>query len=318
MDHSTPRAPILSVVMCTRDRAEPLRSALESLCRQTLPQDLFEIVVVDDGSTDSTPAVARAFEARLPLRYSHQRSAGIGSARNHGVFLARGAVLLFLDEDVAGPALLEAHLEAHRRFPEPFFGVLGRTRLAPSLATDPLMQFLAGDEGFLLPYPTVEPGAVLDFGYFWAGRSSCKRRFLLEGGVFNPLFRSTCEDLELAARLSRRGFRIVYAPRAESALVQRFTVDDLCRRMRREGEASVLLRQLHGEQLAQRRAGTAGGVEGASASAVRSARELDRLVRARLEVGLPVEEHVRALLHRSYLAAFTASRLEGMGGQRSA
>ena len=107
MDHSTPRAPVLSVVLCTRDRAEPLRSALESLCRQTLPQGAFEVVLVDDGSTDSTREVARAFEPRLPLRYSRQR-------RQFGKAIAEfQAIQLLLADmvtDVEGARLSDAFL----------------------------------------------------------------------------------------------------------------------------------------------------------------------------------------------------------------
>ncbi len=83
------RSPFLSVIVTTCDRAALLSGALESLSRQTLERDAFEIVLVDDGSRDATPEVATAASARLPLRYSYQRNAGIASARNHGIFMAR-------------------------------------------------------------------------------------------------------------------------------------------------------------------------------------------------------------------------------------
>lgn len=314
-------APVLSVLLCTRDRAAALRGTLESLCLQTLPRPAFEVVVVDDGSADATREVARAFESRLPLRYSHQRNAGIASARNHAAFLARGAVLLFLDEDVADPALLEAHLDAHRRFPETCFGVLGDARVDGALATDPLVRFLADEGERLAPLAGVADGAVLDFRYFRTGRSSCKRRFLLDHGVFNPRFRASLEDLELAWRLSKHQFRVVWARDALSTVTRRFAVPELCERMRSEGEARNLLAALHGDEVSKVREmdGSAGQIwerDEAYAIVVRSACELDRLARARLDAGLTVEEGLRELLGRSYLAAFRASVARGRAASR--
>jgi len=320
MARSTLASPLLSAVICTNDRAELLRRTLESLCRQTLGQDAFEVVIVDDGSTDGTREVVRTFESRLPLRCSFQRSAGLASARNHGVFLARGVITLFLDDaDVAEPMLLQQHLETHRRFPEGRFAVLGYTRLDASIATDPLMHFVT--ESGCFPFsstPHIEAGELLDFSYFRGGRSSCKRSFLLEHGVFNAAFRSGCEDIELAYRLSRHGFEIVHDPRAVSTVVHKFTVDELCRRLYREGQSRFAFSQLHDDPAVQRWAGIAAAgetwrdVAAAYDPIVRSARELDRVVRMRQDRQLPVDRLDLSLLHRSYWAAFRASKAKGV------
>jgi glycosyltransferase involved in cell wall biosynthesis len=104
------REPAVSVVVATRDRAHCLPALLESLTRQTMPSEDFEVVVVDDGSNDDTPAVlAREAErARLRLiRLRHTTPTGPAAARNLGWRAARGRLIAFTDDDcVASDAWL--------------------------------------------------------------------------------------------------------------------------------------------------------------------------------------------------------------------
>jgi glycosyltransferase involved in cell wall biosynthesis len=319
MGRSTVPPPILSAIICTRNRAGVLRLTLDSLCRQTLAQGAFEVIVVDDGSTDDTREVSRAFEARLPLRYSHQREAGLASARNHGVFLARGTIVLFLDDDAAEPALLEQHLHMHRQFPEPRYGVLGQTRLDASIAADPLMRFVTEIAGLASwSPPRVKHGTLLAFHHFSGGRSSCKRGFLLDHGMFDPVFRVAGEDLELAYRLSRQGFTLVSSANAVTTLVRSASVEEVCRRLQLEGESALVCSRLHPDSGVRDWADVAEAADAwrtvgpAYDAVVRSARELDHLVRMRLDERLPVDDFDMALLHRSYWAALRTSRVKGI------
>src|SRR5437870_3155560 len=108
-----------SVLICTYNRAELLRLTLESLCAQSLPRDRFEVVVVDDGSTDLTPGIVDRFTGRLRIRYACQRNSGLAAARNHALFLAQGPIVVLQDDDdIAAPRLLEEHLRTHRQYPE--------------------------------------------------------------------------------------------------------------------------------------------------------------------------------------------------------
>ncbi len=313
------KAPLLSAILCTYDNADRLAPALESLCRQTLPPEAFEVVLIDDGSSDGTRELARTFGCRLPLRYSRERHAGLASARNHGIFLARGAIILFLDDDdVAHPGLLEAHCEAHRRYPELSSGVLGFTEIDPAIASDPLMHFATTVGGSLLAYPELRDGDILDFRYFRAGRASCKRAFLVQHGVFNPLFRDGCGDLELAYRLARRGFQIVYDAAARSTMTRCFGYDEFCARLHREGRSNFFVSRLH--KTAAIREWTQ--VRGAEAlwhelrprydAILGMGRERDRIVRLRLASGLPIGEPDWELLHRGYASAFRASKIKGI------
>lgn len=94
--HGGADGPTFSVVICTYNRAELLPRAIDSVLAQTL--DDFELVVVDDGSTDATGAVVAAV-ADPRVRYVHQENQGLSAARNTGVAHAAGRYVTFLDDD---------------------------------------------------------------------------------------------------------------------------------------------------------------------------------------------------------------------------
>jgi glycosyltransferase involved in cell wall biosynthesis len=106
--------PDISVVVATHDRRDRLRRLLDALEAQTLPRERFEVIVVDDGSSDGTADVLAAAEAAgtLPLRWERQApAAGPAVARNRGWRAATAPVVAFTDDDCAPtPVWLEALL----------------------------------------------------------------------------------------------------------------------------------------------------------------------------------------------------------------
>jgi len=105
----------ISVIIPTFNRAEQLRLCLDSLSRQTAAPETFEVVVVDDGSTDGTEEMLRTYGAPFPLRVEQQANRGPGAARNRGIELAAGAFCLFMDDDIlADPQFVSEHLLAQR------------------------------------------------------------------------------------------------------------------------------------------------------------------------------------------------------------
>jgi glycosyltransferase involved in cell wall biosynthesis len=99
--------PVITVAICTRNRARHLRAALDSVMGQTLDADAFEVLVVDNGSQDETPAVVRSFGARV--RGLHEPTAGLSRARNTALAHAASALVAYLDDDaVADPGWLAA------------------------------------------------------------------------------------------------------------------------------------------------------------------------------------------------------------------
>lgn len=88
-------APMVSVVIPTFNRAHFLREAIDSILAQSVP--VYEIIVVDDGSTDETQSVVKAYKG--PVRYLWQKNQGPSAARNHGIREAKGDWIAFLDSD---------------------------------------------------------------------------------------------------------------------------------------------------------------------------------------------------------------------------
>jgi glycosyltransferase involved in cell wall biosynthesis len=79
-----------------------LSATLESLANQRLPKNRYEVVVVDDGSKDTTPNVCRDFASRMQLKYLYIENSGISAAKNTGILASRGKLLLFADDDDIG------------------------------------------------------------------------------------------------------------------------------------------------------------------------------------------------------------------------
>jgi glycosyltransferase involved in cell wall biosynthesis len=110
----------ISVVICTRNRAGPLGVLLESMTRLDIPAGLrWELLIVDNGSTDGTAAVVESFAARLPVRCVREDKAGLSNARNRGVAEALGRYICWTDDDVAiDGGWLAAYAAAFAMHPE--------------------------------------------------------------------------------------------------------------------------------------------------------------------------------------------------------
>lgn len=105
--------PLISVVIPVFNGETFLEQAIESALEQTWPRT--EIIVVDDGSTDSSPEIAGSY----PVKLVHQENSGVAAARNRGMDEAKGDLLSLLDQDdLFRPEKLERQLEALRAQPE--------------------------------------------------------------------------------------------------------------------------------------------------------------------------------------------------------
>src|SRR5262245_33113158 len=97
MNSNVPR---ISAVICTHNRAGFLRRALESLREQSLPPEVFEVLVIDNASADETEEVTRSMMAQMPnLRYLKEERLGLSWARNTGMQASRTNYIAYLDDD---------------------------------------------------------------------------------------------------------------------------------------------------------------------------------------------------------------------------
>lgn len=309
----------ISAILTTHNRCHLLPLVLAALERQTLSADRFEVIAVDDGSTDATPELLAGWATRLPLRIQRQKHAGLAAAKNLGVLLSRGPIVVFLDDDdVAHPGLLAAHLAAHIQYPESTTAVLGFTQLAAEVASKPVMRHATTVGCQLFSYGWMRPGQWLGHTEFWGGRSSCKRTLLVQYGLFRPEFTFGCEDIELGWRLAIRGLRVLYEPRAQATMIRSLSFDEFCARSYRQGRSQALFARMHADSAVrayceidhalatwpQRRM--------AYAAHLRWTRRLDRLAVARADAELPLSADFQQTLDDAYREAFALSRAKGV------
>ncbi|MBB2203209.1 glycosyltransferase family 2 protein [Gluconacetobacter tumulisoli] len=309
----------ISAILITHNRAALLPHVLEGLRQQHLDPERFEIVVVDDGSSDDTQNVLTAWSNRLPMRVFKQRAAGLAAAKNLGVFVAKAPVIVFLDDDdVVLPGFLTTHLAVHLAQPDIATAVLSRTVLAPEIAEFPLMRHVTEVGGQLFSYKWIKPHQVLGFREFWGGRSSCKRSLLVRHGVFHPDFRFGCEDIELGWRLSRQGLRVIYEPDACAKMIRNVTFDQFCNRSYRQGRSQYLFSKLHTDLIIREyceidKAEEAWQSEWSHyARLLQWTRKLETLTIARQATGQPVHRELQERLDFAYKKSFFLSRAKGV------
>lgn len=198
--------PALSVVIPTRGQRESLGQVLAALAQQTLAG--FEVVVSVDGEREPRVDLAGVPGARVVTG----RPGGPGAARNRGAAAARGAIVLFLDDDVVPqPGCAAAHLAVHAGRGDERVG-LGRIDLAAPAARTPWERYLTAryEEHFL---KMGQPGYAPTFWDCLSGSLSLPRALLARSGGFDEGF-ARHEDVELGYRLAGLGAGFVYQPRA--------------------------------------------------------------------------------------------------------
>jgi glycosyltransferase involved in cell wall biosynthesis len=311
--------PEISALLTTRNRAGMLPRVLDALRRQTLSPSRFEIVVVDDGSTDETSTVLHLYANSLPLRVFRERHSGLAEAKNLGVFAARSPIIIFLDDDdLADPNLIMTHLAMHIAHPQIGTAVLGHTGLAPEVERFPVMRHVTEVGCQLFSYDRMRSGQILGYTEFWGGRTSCKRELLLRHGAFNPAFRFGYEDIECGWRLVAHGLRVIYEPAASSTMIRAISFDDFCVRSYRQGRSQFHFASLHpGPEIRQYCEIDVSLVAWRKhwrdyAAILRRTRGLDRLANIRLEAGFSIPILFQKRLDEAYRLAFFLSRAKGV------
>lgn len=201
-----------SVVVATFNRSMGLRRLLEALKNQTIGPNRFEVIVVDDGSTDSTSRLLSTFTSPYRLRWFRQRNQGPAAARNAAIEAAIGDIIVTLDDDVIpAPDLLELHLAAHTG--DQALAVIGR--FAPPEDIGRLQPWVAWEfAGLERQYQAMTSGRWAPTPrQFYTANSSVPRWAYLKAGMFDPLFRRA-EDVELAYRLQDIGLQFRFLPEA--------------------------------------------------------------------------------------------------------
>lgn len=235
-----------SIIIPTRDRWETLARTLPAVLGQEVPGGELEVLVVDDGSRNAPCEVVLRASSRGQVRLLRQDGRGPAAARNRGLAEARGAVVLFLDDDIfCTPGLLAFHLEAHRGQDD--LVTYGPILLAPGSPPTLVAESTGAWYEAYWRRVAQEGGIRLPGDTLLAANCAISRETLVAIGGFDEAIASK-EDTELGIRLWKR-----HTP-------MRFVRDALCHELfvkstgrfaahdgRRWGRAEVYLCRKHPE-----------------------------------------------------------------------
>jgi glycosyltransferase involved in cell wall biosynthesis len=217
-----PDAPLVSVVICTHNRARNLQRALQSVAAQTLPLEGFETIVVDNASTDGTRTVAQGLRTAANVHYVFNSTLGLCHARNAGWRAARGRYVAYLDDDAeATPGWLVEILRAFESV-RPTPGCVGG-RVEPVFEA-PRPAWLSDEIALSLTIVdwSEVPHVIQDLRSEWlvGANIACRRELLEEVGGFDPaLDRSgdnllSSGDVYLQRLITEAGHSCYYQPAA--------------------------------------------------------------------------------------------------------
>lgn len=233
--------PDISVIIPTYNNREVLHRTLLAVFAQDFPRNAYEIVVLDDGSTDGTAETVRFLSAPVTLTYHWQENRGRAAARNAGSRLARGRILLYLDSDIlAEPDLLRRHMAYHREHSGPI-GVQGRTLIHPESKVTPFMKTKD-----LLPDLTMRRRGNLSPYHVITRNLSIRAEDLWAVGGFDEDFPGYgWEDIELGLRLHAHGVHFFYDPQAIGYHYDVETLERTRDKLRQAGEGAVYFWRKH-------------------------------------------------------------------------
>ncbi len=225
--------PFVSVIVPVYNQADRLARCLAALAAQTYPRDRYEVVVVDNGSTEDIRSVVARWEG---MRYAYESRPGAYAARNRGIALAEGSVLAFTDADcLPAPGWLAAGVDALCAHPES--GLVGGC----IEVRDPV-----GRRDLVARFEALT--AFNQERHLQVHRYGCTANLFTWKAVFEQVGRFDATlfsggDQEWGHRVWKAGYALCYAPAAVVVHPPRRSVLDLIRREARYAGGSYLLRQ---------------------------------------------------------------------------
>jgi glycosyltransferase involved in cell wall biosynthesis len=236
----------VSVVIPTLNRAAMLATTIERIENQTVGRDAYEVLIVDNNSTDTTQAVLAQKAAAYPnLKGFIQTKRGAAATRNVGIRAASGEIVLFIDDDIlAEPDLVERHIQYHAE--NPGASIIGTVTSAWHDSSDPFLRYLR-DKGIFNPY-SIACGKPMDFSYYHTGNVSSSRKQLCEvGGFDEQFFVYGMEDIELGYRLEQKGSRMIPGVAARGRHEYYPTCEQFIERCQQAGYSLGKMIELHPE-----------------------------------------------------------------------
>jgi GT2 family glycosyltransferase len=272
--------PTVSLVVPTYQRRSSVVRLLEALRKQTLPAAQFEVVVVIDGSNDGTREAVEQFESQFVVRSISQENRGRAATVNSGVAMARGEIVVMLDDDMEPAAeLLAAHLREHARSVR--VAVVGAAPVRLDDSSPSFARFAGQRFNSVLTEIAARSGR-LSFAEAYTGNFSIRRAVFREAGGFEEAFDGYgLEDYELALRLTVAGVDLVLSSEALASQYYDKSFADAARDNESRGRSAVIFGIVHPSRAAE-----VAALRDPSAPSV--ARQIFRFVLPRMTRILPI------------------------------
>ncbi len=249
----------ISVVIPTFNRRDKLAACLKRLEEQTIPHSQFEVIVVDDGSTDGTLHFLLTYKKHTPLNFSFftQENKGAGTARNKGLMHAVAPIILFIGDDIyAAPTLLENHIKTHEAHKEINAGCLGFITWDHDQEITPLMRFLESGTAILgrfggsqFAFDLLKGKKTAHWNFFYTANISLKKA-VLQKHSFDESFKGYgWEDIDLGLRLFKHEkLTLYYCPSAVGFHHHPQTFESFTKREFAVGNGLRLFQKKHPDQ----------------------------------------------------------------------
>lgn len=227
----------LSVVIPTYNRKDALVETLKAFSRQSYKD--FEVIIVDDGSTDGTGEIIKKLNLPFEIQYIFQQNKGPASARNLGIKHSKEEIIFFTGDDIIlSNNLLEEHIKNYYNSGENL-AVLGYTQWAPQIKITPFKKYIAN---YHFAYSSINNKEDVYWGYFFTSNISIYKKLLEKAGLFDEEFPyAAYEDTELGYRLSQQGMKMIFNKEAIAYHNHNMNFKSYQRTMLNKGISSVIL-----------------------------------------------------------------------------
>lgn len=236
----------IGVIIPTYNRVDALLTCLQHLERQTVKH--FEVIVVDDGSTDATPQQMDQFQKTtfLNIQYVRQENAGPARARNLAISMMTSKICIMIGDDIfATPTFVETHLQLHQNRPDLKVAGLGLTCWSETgQEVTPFMRWLEAS-GNQFAYGYLLRGVAPTWKHFYTSNLSVKTELLQQYPFDESFPHAAMEDMELGYRIQDQfGLELIFLPSAVADHLHPTDFHRACRRMLTIGASARHMYQL--------------------------------------------------------------------------
>lgn len=242
---------MFSIIIPTYNRGNILGAVLNAYIKQTYKKLIKEIIIIDDGSTDDTRSIVDNFSKSSPFKiiYLYQDNRGPAEARNKGIYIASGDIILMTGDDIVPHSdIIKEHFNLHKNYNfNKNICILGKVVWSSDMKVTPFMKYIQ-EMGLQFGYSIIPNENGIPFDFFYTSNISLSRDFLIEDKLFDTEFPyAAWEDIEMAYRLTKRGLRIIYNKNALGYHHHKISFASYRERQHRSGYAACIFYDKHPE-----------------------------------------------------------------------